>query len=65
MYNVINIYIYMYNVINIYIYIYIYNLESNNFFTKNVTNTNCLYIKNPLLLNEKDSQGVVKYIQLN
>ena len=51
---------YMYNVIIIYIYI-----EYNNFFIKNVTNTNCLYIKNPLLLNEKDSQGVVKYIQLN
>ena len=30
---------------------------------KNVINTNCLSIKDPLLLNKKDSQGVISNIK--
>ena len=47
------IYIYIYIIIYIYIYIYIYSRIKNAF------NANCLIIDDPLLLCNKDSQGVI------
>ena len=46
-------YIYIYIYIYIYVYIYIYSS------IKNAINANCLIIDDPLLLCNKDSQGVI------